>query len=441
MKKPLYFLLLLPAFLAGCGPSTPVAFRPNTVERIKFERVNLKEGEQVDSRYQRQIDHLLDGLFGTPDEPRFPRFVDESGEVAPSVVSIDRLRMAAGPVSSDREDQHVGLYRKHCAHCHGITGDGAGPTAGMLNPYPRDFRLGKFKFKVTPLRTPPTDGDLRRTLRTGIPGAGMPSFSTLPDDQIDALVDYVKYLAIRGEYEKRLWSEVAGRDGADLVPDATTLAEDGLIQEDSLDDGLFELLVEALKEETLARWENPGRRATPVPAPPAALDPHDPGQSELVEAGRKLFYTKANCVQCHGDTGLGDGQTENFDDWANDWLKTPGVQADHPLTWMPFLEVGALPPRKIRPRNLNVPVYRGGGSPADLFLRMENGIEGTPMPSSPSLTDDEIWALVAFIKSLPYEHSAAGSMSVNQETGPDTDSLRGLRETAPDPGGSPGNPP
>ena len=29
------------------------------------------------------------------------------------------------------------LYREHCAHCHGISGDGVGPTAVFLNPYPR----------------------------------------------------------------------------------------------------------------------------------------------------------------------------------------------------------------------------------------------------------------------------------------------------------------
>ncbi len=409
MKTPPYFVLLLLVLLGGCRPSPPVAFRPNTVERIKFERVNLAEGEQADPRYAAQIERLLNGLFGTPDEPKFPQFVDESGQVAQAVVNFDRLRLAAGAVSSDRTDQHVGLYRKHCAHCHGITGDGAGPTAGMLNPYPRDYRLGKFKFKTTPLRTPPTDDDLRRTLETGIPGTGMPSFSTLPDDQIDALIDYVKYLAIRGEYEKRLWSEVAGRDGQDLFPEKTAVSADAPIAEDGLDDVMFELLVEWLKEDTLARWENPGGRATAVPDPPAALDPRDPGYRELVETGRRLFYTKANCVQCHGDAGLGDGQTENHDDWANDWLKSPGVQADNPATWMPFLEAGAMPPRKIRPRNLSLPVYRGGGSPDDLFLRMENGIEGTPMPSSPSLSDEEIWALVAHLRAMPYEQTQASA--------------------------------
>ena len=35
-------------------------------------------------------------------------------------------------------------------------------------------------------------------------------------------------------------------------------------------------------------------------------------------AGRELFYgaTKGNCVKCHGPTGLGDGQQDDFDDWS-----------------------------------------------------------------------------------------------------------------------------
>ena len=41
------------------------------------------------------------------------------------------------------------LYMQHCLHCHGVSGDGAGPTAKFLNPRPRDYRQGIFKFKST----------------------------------------------------------------------------------------------------------------------------------------------------------------------------------------------------------------------------------------------------------------------------------------------------
>ena len=65
-------------------------------------------------------------------------------------------------------------------------------------------------------------------------------------------------------------------------------------------------------------------------------------------------------------------------------------------------------PKKIRPRNLRMPVFRGGNRPEDTYRRIINGIEGTPMPSSPTLTPEEIWALVAYVRAMPYELSDEG---------------------------------
>lgn len=392
-------VLLTGFLLPGCGPVTPPQFRPNLVELLKQERQSLPAGNRFPESARGEVDGLLTALFGTPDDPRIP----ETDDGPPSLVDNGLLRMAAGPVSSDREDQHQGLYRKHCAHCHGITGDGAGPTAGMLNPYPRDFRLGKFKFKSTPLRAAPTDADLTRIIRRGIPGTGMPSFQTLPDEHVAALVGYVKYLALRGEMERQLLARMAEQDGR-LLPEGVQIARDAGGQWPK---EIVELVDELFAEGVEARWIQPERKVSAVPSRLAALAPDNPGHAALVDEGRRLFHAAANCVQCHGDTGLGDGQTENFDDWTNEWMKAPGVLAESPETWIPWIEAGALPPRRIRPRNLNLPVYRGGGSPEELFLRIRNGIEGTPMPSTPALSDDQVWALVALVRAMPYTARAA----------------------------------
>ncbi len=49
-------------------------------------------------------------------------------------------------------------------------------------------------------------------------------------------------------------------------------------------------------------------------------------------------------------------------------------------------------------------MYRGGRRPIDLFWRVHQGINGTPMPASnSSLTEEEIWQIVDYIRSLPYE--------------------------------------
>src|SRR5690606_2369343 len=169
-----------------------------------YKSVGLPETREDANNLEKQVQNLKDimaGLFGTPDDPHVPRLVEVDTR---EVLREELLRMAAGPVGRDEQGTPRGLYREHCAHCHGITGDGAGPTAAFLNPYPRDYRTGKFKFKSTPLGKKPTHDDLRRILIDGIPDTAMPSFRLLADDEIDALVDYVKYLAIRGEVERRL---------------------------------------------------------------------------------------------------------------------------------------------------------------------------------------------------------------------------------------------
>ena len=74
------------------------------------------------------------------------------------------------------------LYRLHCLTCHGLTGDGRGPTATWVNPHPRDYRLGLFKFQSSDHKVgqkinkkmKPMRADLYRTLRVGIEGTSMP---------------------------------------------------------------------------------------------------------------------------------------------------------------------------------------------------------------------------------------------------------------------------
>jgi hypothetical protein len=100
---------------------------------------------------------------------------------------------------------------------------------------------------------------------------------------------------------------------------------------------------------------------------------------------------------------MGDGETANYDDWTKDWINSVGVDPTIKSTYEDFLAAGALKPRPSRPRNLRLPVYRGGGRPQDLFLRIRNGIEGSLMPSNGVISDDDVWALVAYVKWLPFE--------------------------------------
>ena len=123
--------------------------------------------------------------------------------------------------------------------------------------------------------------------------------------------------------------------------------------------------------------------------------------AEKIKRGRDLFYTAQTiCSDCHGDTALGDGKSDLYDDWTEDlYTKNPDKAVVREL-----VSLGALEPRNIRPRNLRLGVYRGGLRPIDMYRRIKNGIEGTPMPAaSDKLSDDDIWAIIEYVRFMPYE--------------------------------------
>src|SRR5690242_19051138 len=54
-------------------------------------------------------------------------------------------RATTAPVTLAEVARGQQLYQKYCVICHGATGEGNGPAAMMLDPRPRNFRLGKFR--------------------------------------------------------------------------------------------------------------------------------------------------------------------------------------------------------------------------------------------------------------------------------------------------------
>src|SRR5436190_2797373 len=195
------------AALAGCGAPVAEFRRYETYAHKVAASVGMEKGFTATQR--QDIDETMQALFGTPDQPELPAV--EGIEVS-KIINLSHLKLAAGRVGSDEQGNPRGLYREHCAHCHGISGDGTGPTAVFLNPYPRDYRKGQFKFKSTPVGQKPTHADLKKIVLEGVPGTAMPSFKLLPDLEVEALVEYVKYLSIRGEVERELLNLTTARE-------------------------------------------------------------------------------------------------------------------------------------------------------------------------------------------------------------------------------------
>ena len=402
-----YLPLLVPSLallglapLAGCGSPAAAFVRYDTYAR-KVEKDTGDDAYRLKGSQLAEIDELLTAAFGTPDEPSVPAV--EGSEMLDQA----RLTMAGGPVSSAEDGSPRGLYREHCAHCHGITGDGSGPTAEFLNPYPRDYRKGQFKFKSTPVGQKPTHADLKKIVLDGVPGTAMPSFKLLPDLEVEALVDYVKYLSIRGEVERGLLTATTNLDeNARLV---TPLPPNAGEKEKAAQQEQVAVVKEVVKG-VVERWDGAAAAVTPIPARPAMSKEE---LAKSIKHGRDLFYGAiANCIKCHGDSALGDGQTTDYDEWAKEFIND-GKDKSLVST---YVSLGLLPPRTIKPRNLRLGAYRGGLRPIDLYWRMINGIEGTPMPAlatnvrkpedppeAKKLNAEEIWDIVNYVQSLPYE--------------------------------------
>jgi len=303
------------------------------------------------------------------------------------------------------------LYMKHCVHCHGVSGDGAGPTAQYLNPRPRDYRLGIFKFTSTISTEKAAKGDLAQILHEGVPGTSMPSFKLkLIGDDMDAVVSYVLFLATRGEYEIRLGSELKALGGSKDDIESQLQSDSGqsrqalikeFMEQDEVGEGLDEFTDE-IATMLAEDWER-------AQLPESVVIPKKPRPeptAESIARGRALFISKdAKCSDCHGVQGYGDGkQTEEYQQMPNSTLTydKPGM----------YDEWG----NPIKPRNLHKGIYRGGRRPIDVYRRIYAGIKGALMPGfGTSLSDDQIWDLVNYVMSLPYEETSPSGMPEQKE--------------------------
>ena len=284
------------------------------------------------------------------------------------------------------------LYMRHCSHCHGTSGDGAGPTAQYLNPRPRDYRHGIFKFTSTKDDSRASRTDIKRVLQYGIPGTYMPSFLLLKDKEIHALVEYVRFLTLRGEYERKLVNELAG----DFSQEAVASRTEGSESRDKILAELKEMLAGDIVEAATSIGDGIAEDWSASDTEAALIVPsvaRIPDSLESRRRGRELFLSKAlNCADCHGVDGAGNGpQTTAF--------------IKHPITNETYNEAGLhdVWNNLNQPRNLHTGIYRGGRRPIDLFSRIHAGIKGSAMPSFKNTPHDDIWHVVNYVLSIPFE--------------------------------------
>lgn len=170
------------------------------------------------------------------------------------LLSAAGLTLLMAPGSSAAQDAEAGgrIYDRWCAECHGAEGEGDGPSATYMLPRPRDFVSARYQVRTTATGALPTDEDLLRVIRDGIPGTTMPGWPNLSSRQQRDVVAYLKTLSPFFEHET---------------------------------------------PEPLEFTSDPG------------------GGDEALESGREAYVT-LECNRCHGEAGRGDGPSApTLEDW------------------------------------------------------------------------------------------------------------------------------
>lgn len=360
-------------------PRNPLFDNGKGMELFLSDNPKLLDPTRISEKERKELGGALELMFGTPRTPKVRLYPDSQyadlNEQLETTLKLGQQTLAEGSR----------LYRTHCLHCHGLTGDGHGPTAKWVNPHPRDYRQGMFKFqsvdRIGDADRKPRRADLYRTLEHGVEGTSMPAFNLLRSDELEALVSYVIHLSMRGQMEFLTIKNafVYEPKGNKLVPapDYADPVNSFLIGGDNM------------AEQIAKSWLDSQAAGITVGAFP--FDENDQKKmGESVRRGQAIFLADdkklkeyfgdkasevkaASCVACHKDYGR--LVNFKFDPWAT----------------------------MVRPANLTTGVYRGGRRPVDLYYRVHSGINGSGMLLlGNKLSPDQIWDVVNFVRVLPY---------------------------------------
>lgn len=340
------------------------------------EFVLQKATKDLPDKHEQQIRDNLTRLFGSPLKPRFLMAADAEvpeGE-DPKLVSLgNEDHLANGAV----------VFQERCAGCHGTTGDGNGEAAKYLQPKPRDYRSGKFKFTSTPYGAKPTRQDLIRFVRKGAKGTSMPGFPLLPDQDIEDVVDYVTLIAHRGELELKM-GDIAR---IDLEPDQDLKLVD---------------FTQTLQEIHQQWTEAEHQVVLPLTPQPRMTD-------ETIAMGRQAFITRG-CSKCHGEDGR--GQTI----WlSSEYLIQLRAMSEETRPQINYDTWGNVAPAA----DLTAGMLHGGRRRIDIYRRIYSGINGTPMPGfaqALATEPDTIWHLVHYINSVVEGRSLPPSAATSETT-------------------------
>jgi mono/diheme cytochrome c family protein len=407
-------------------PDHPYVSKKDSIDKV------LRDPLKISSADRAELEKQLEFLFGTPAKPT----------VNAKAAGIDEKLIAELHLDDDTLAKGSTRYRIHCLHCHGVPGDGRGPTARWINPHPRDFRQAIFKFQSvdqTESQGPPARADIVRTIRYGLEGTAMPSFNLLKDDEIEALASYVIHLSLRGEAEFTTIKAGFAPDGAN--------GELKWIEEDDI-----EATVKFFAKKKAALWRSAN---DPANAIKVAEYPYATGDVAALKAsvkrGRELFtanpsdelkkeYIGKIMPKLHADAKASAEARKRDEAKAKDpkisdkdlaaitlsqtelAAVNKEVEKQAEANTMSFLkgancvschvdygrqarfrfdDWGTL----VRPNNFTQGNFRGGKRPVDVYYRIHSGIRGSGMQNFGKTfkgQEQYIWDLVNFVTNMSY---------------------------------------
>ena len=234
------------------------------------------------------------------------------------------------------------LYSVNCASCHGNTGHGDGAAAAALNPKPRNFTSGEFRY----------GGGLARVVRTiseGSPGTAMAAFANLPMSDRVKLAHFVRSLGPSLQEDKP-------EDRAWLLPSGSAEAPAG---------GTASAPPPAPAGPVISIQDAMAALAQPEPAHGTAAVPVDAVPTHSLYAAR--------CASCHGMAGDGGA---------------------------PVRMLGSAPYAYVTTRSLGASPAPWASDPAAFERLVVRGIPGYAMPANGDLSRGEIQDLYQHILKL-----------------------------------------
>lgn len=249
--------------------------------------------------------------------------------------------LGGAEISAEVLERGEELYIHYCATCHGIEGDGRGPSSPGLWPPPRDFRKATFKYAGTSGQGLPTDEALARIVRGGLAGTAMLPWD-VPDGELYPILHYIKSFSPPGE-----------------------------------------------------GFRDPDRKVESPEIPP---DPYADDHAVAVKLGEKLYHAGFQCSQCHPAYVTPD----RYADWGAFPPRATNIYDAVPK-WSPAYETVLVPTdflshpmRSVRRAPADADTFYNLG---DLYRVIAYGLQG-PMPGYGHLGADKIWAIVHYVESL-----------------------------------------